>query len=141
MKNYKQISTKLGFIKHNGGLLFKKINNKKFEFKTKIKKIHLNKAKITHGGYICSIIDAGTGTAAHACSNKKTCVTISLDIKFISPTKLDDIIFGSVKVEKKTKSLIFLTCYLKANGKIVSFASGIWKILNRKISGTRFGDK
>ena len=38
MKKYKQISTKPGFIKHNGGLLFKKINNKKFEFKTKIKK-------------------------------------------------------------------------------------------------------
>ena len=32
-----------------------------------IKKIHLNRAKITHGGYICSIIDAGAGTAAHLC--------------------------------------------------------------------------
>ena len=139
MKKFIQISKKPGFLKHNGGLLFRKINNKKFEFKTKIKKIHLNKAKITHGGYICSIIDAGTGTAAHAHSNKKPCVTISLDIKFISPTKLDDIIFGSVKVEKKTKSLIFLTCTLKANRKIVSFASGIWKILNYKISGAGFG--
>ena len=39
MKKYIQISTKPGFLKNNGGLLFRKIKNNKFEFKTKIKKI------------------------------------------------------------------------------------------------------
>jgi len=50
-----------------------------FEFKTKIKRNHLNKAQITHGGYICSMIDAGSGTAAHYFTKSKSCVTISLD--------------------------------------------------------------
>ena len=62
-KKFEQLSNKPSYMKHNGGLLFRSINTKKFEFKTKIKKTHLNKAGITHGGYICTIIDAGAGTA------------------------------------------------------------------------------
>ena len=139
MKKFKQISKNPGFLKYNGGLLFRRVKKNFYEFKTKIKKNHLNKAKITHGGYICSIIDAGAGTAAHYCANKNPCVTISLSIKFISPTKLNDEIIGSVKVDKKTNSLVFLTCILKSNNKIVSSASGIWKILNYNISGAGFG--
>ena len=134
MKKFKQISSKPGFLKNNGGLLFRKIKNDKFEFKTKIKKIHLNKAKITHGGYICSIIDAGSGTAAYYCAKSKQCVTISLNIKFIDPTKLNDEIIGSVSIDKKTNSLVFLSCVLKSKNKIISTASGIWKILNYNIT-------
>ena len=133
MRKFIQISKKPGFLKNNGGLLFRKINSNKFEFKTKIKKIHLNKAKITHGGYICSIIDAGAGTAAHLSSKGKPCVTISLEIKFIAPTKYNDEIIGTITINKKTKSLIFLSCLLKSKNKTISISSGIWKTLNYKI--------
>ena len=54
--------------------------------------------KITHGGYICAIIDAGAGTAVYRNTSGKSCVTISLDIKFISMTKLNDEIKGKVKI-------------------------------------------
>jgi len=130
MKKYRQLSTKPGFLKNNGGLLFRKNNNNKFEFKTKIKKIHLNRANITHGGYICSIIDAGVGTAAYSFTNGKPCVTISLEIKFMTSTKLNDEIIGSISVYKKTKSLVFLSCVLKSKKKIIASSSGIWKILD-----------
>ena len=85
------------------------------------KKIHLNRAKITHGGYICSIIDAGAGTAAHFFAKGKPCVTISLDIKFISPTKLNDEIIGKVSINKKTKFFGFLSCILKSKNKIIAY--------------------
>ena len=130
MKKYKQLSKKSGFLKNNGGLLFRKNNNNKFEFKTKIKKIHLNRANITHGGYICSIIDAGVGTAAYSFTNGKPCVTISLEVKFMTSTKLNDEIIGSISVDKKTKSLVFLSCVLKSKKKTIASSSGIWKILD-----------
>ena len=138
-KKFKQISTKPGFLKNNGGLFFRKVGTNKFEFKTIIKKIHLNKAKNTHGGYICSIIDAGAGTAAHSCSSGKSCVTISLEIKFILPTKLNDEIIGLVSINKKTNSLIFLNCTLKSKKKIIATSSGIWKILNSKVGNIGYG--
>ena len=139
MKKFVQISTKPGFLKYNGGLLFRKISKNKFEFKARIKKIHLNRAKNVHGGYICSIIDAGSGTAAHSCINGKSCVTISLDVKFISPSKLNDVINGYVTISKKTNSLVFLSCILKSKKKIIASSTGIWKILNYKVSGSGYG--
>ena len=129
---FQQISLKPGFMKHNGGLLFRKISNKNYEFKTKITKKHLNRAGITHGGYIAAIIDAGAGTAAHRITNNKICVTISLDIKFIDSTKLGDEIIGKVNIQKMTKSLVFLICKLKSNKKIIATASGIWKKTNKE---------
>ena len=130
-KQFEQISIKNGFMKHNGGLLFKEISENEYEFKTIIKENHLNGIGITHGGYISSIIDSGAGTSAYRSANNSPCVTISLDIKFISATKLNDEIIGFVKVLKKTKSMIFLICHLKSNEKIIASASGVWKILNK----------
>ena len=130
-KEFEQISIKSGFMKHNGGLLFREISENEYEFKTTIKENNLNTAGITHGGYIASIIDSGAGTGAHRAANNSMCVTISLDIKFIGATKLGDEITGFVKILKRTKSMIFLICHLKNNEKIIASASGIWKILSK----------
>ena len=131
---FEQISIKQGFMKHNGGILFRKISDIEFEFKTTIDENKLNSAGITHGGYICSIIDAGSGTAAHRASNNSPCVTITLDIKFIDSTKIGDEIIGFTKIQKVTKSMVFLICHLKSNQRLIASASGVWKKLNKKIS-------
>ena len=128
-EEFEQISIKPGFMKHNGGLLFKIISENEYQFKSTINKNHLNKAGITHGGYIASLIDAGSGTAAHRATNTNSCVTVSLDIKYISPTKKSDQILGFIKILKKTKSMVFVICHLKCNNKIIASASGVWKIL------------
>ena len=132
-KDFEQLSIKPGYMKHNGGLLFKEISKKEYEFKTTIKENHLNSSGITHGGYIASIIDAGAGTGAHRATENLPCVTISLDIKFIGTTKLGDEVIGFTKIQKKTKSLVFLICHLECNGKMIASASGIWKLMEEPI--------
>ena len=129
---FEQISTKPGFMKHNGGIMFRNISETEYEFKTTINENHLNAAGITHGGFICSLVDAGAGTAAHRCAGQTPCVTISLDLKFIAATKIGDEIVGFTKILKKTKSMVFLICHLKSKDKIIASASGIWKILKTK---------
>ena len=131
--HFEQISLKPGFMKHNGGLLFKTISESEYEFKATIKENHLNAAGITHGGFIATFIDAGAGTAAHRIADQKPCVTISLEIKFISPINLGQELIGRTKIQKKTKSMVFLTCELTTENKIVATASGVWKIL--KLTG------
>jgi len=130
-EEFKQISTSNGFMKHNGGVLFRTISENEYEFKTKINENHLNAAKITHGGFIAALTDAGVGTAAHRTTGANICVTISLELKFISQVKLDQELIGLVKVQKKTKSLVFLTCELRADDKIAATASGVWKIIKK----------
>ena len=132
-KDFEQISLKPGFMKHNGGLLFKTISENEYEFKVTINENHLNAAGITHGGFIAAFVDAGAGTAAHRVADNKPCVTISLELKFISAIQLGQELVGTTKIQKKTKSMVFLTCELKVENKIVATASGVWKIL--KLSG------
>ena len=132
-ENFEQISLKPGFMKHNGGLLFKTISENEYEFKVTINENHLNTAGITHGGFIAALVDAGAGTAAHRSTDNNPCVTISLELKFISAVKIGQELFGRTKIQKKTKSMVFLTCELTAENKIVATASGVWKIL--KLSG------
>ena len=131
---FEQIRIKPGFMKHNGGVLFRTISENEYEFKSIINENHLNAAGITHGGYLSALIDAGAGTAAHRAADNAPCVTISLDIKFIGASKIGDEIIGRTKILKKTKTLVFLFCELKCNDKIITSASGVWKILKIKPS-------
>ena len=131
---FEQISLKPGFMKHNGGVLFRTISETEYEFKSTINKDHLNVAGISHGGYLSALIDAGAGTAAHRATGNAPCVTISLDLKFIGASKEGDEITGFARILKKTNTLVFLFCELRCNNKIITSASGIWKILKIKPS-------
>ena len=133
-EKFEQISLKQGFMKHNGGVLFRTISETEYEFKTIVNENHLNAAGITHGGYLSALIDAGAGTAAHRASGNAPWVTISLDLKFIGASKVGDEVTGFTRILKKTNTLVFLFCELKCNDKIITSASGIWKILKIKPS-------
>ena len=130
---FEQISLKPGFMKHNGGILFRTISENEYQFKAIINENHLNAAGITHGGFIAAFVDAGAGTAAHRSANNSPCVTISLELKFISAVKLGQELIGNTKIQKKTKTMVFLTSELTAGNRIVATASGVWKIL--KLTG------
>ena len=132
---FEQISLKPGFMKHNGGLLFKNISENEYQFKAIINEYHLNAAGITHGGFIAAFVDAGAGTAAHRSADGSPCVTVSLELKFISVVRLGQELIGNTKIQKKTKSMVFLTCELITEDKIVATASGVWKILKSPGAG------
>ena len=130
-EEFEQISKVSGFMRHNGGLYFRKISENFYEFKTTINDLHLNKRGITHGGFVCTLIDAGAGTAVYRSTNRQSCVTVSLDVKFIAPTLKGDEIIGNVEILKKTKSMVFVDCKLKKKSQIVAQASGVWKVFKK----------
>ena len=121
--------TNKGFMKHLGGLELKQISETQYEFIVEVKEIHLNTGKIAHGGFLSTIADTGMGTAAHRVAGDRRCVTINLDMKFISAGKLGDKLKGDVKILKKTKTLVFINCEISNDKEIVVSASGTWKIL------------
>ena len=130
-EEFEQISKVSSFMRHNGGLYFRKISENFYEFKTTINDLHLNKRGITHGGFVCTLIDAGAGTAVYRSTNHQSCVTVSLDVKFIAPTLKGDEIIGNVEILKKTKSMVFVDCKLKKKSQIVAQASGVWKVFKK----------
>jgi acyl-coenzyme A thioesterase PaaI-like protein len=127
MENFRNIS-KVGFMKHNGGLEFRKISDTEYEYTTTLQDFHMNASGTTHGGYIMSVLDSGMGTSAHQFI-KGIAVTISLNINFIGGSKPGDIILGYAKMKKQTSSLIFMYGELKCNDRLLATAEGIWKVI------------
>ena len=121
--------TNRGFMKYLGGLDLKKINDTYYEFTVEIKDMHLNTGQIAHGGFLSTIADTGMGTAAHQVAGDRRCVTINLNLKFITAAKLGERLNGKVKILKKTKTLVFINCEINNTKDIVVSASGTWKIL------------
>jgi len=122
--------TKKGFMQNIGDLSFKKIDETNYEFIIKVEEKFLNTGKIAHGGFIATIADTGMGNAAHIAAGNKRSVTVSLDIKYISASKLGDNLVGKVEVLKRTKTLVFINCKILNSNGIVATASGTWKILS-----------
>ena len=127
MENFRNIS-KVGFMKHNGGLEFRKISDTEYEYTTTLQDFHMNASGTTHGGYIMSVLDSGMGTSAHQFI-KGIAVTISLNINFIGGSKPGDIILGYAKMKKQTSSLIFMYGELKCEDRLLATAEGIWKVI------------
>ena len=120
----------IGFMKHNGGFQFRKISDSEYQFRTTILDFHLNSGGITHGGFIMSLMDSGMGTAAHRTIGPNgRGATISLDVKFISASYAGDILTGSARVLKKTRSLVFMRGELFCGDNLIATAEGIWKSL------------
>ena len=124
--------TKSGYSAHVGGLIGKKIDDSNYEYICEVKEIHLNTAKMAHGGFLMFVADTGMGNAAHQVSGNKRCVTISLEMKFITAASLGQKLLTKVKIQRKTNTLVFLFCELKCNNKIITSASGVWKILTKR---------
>tara|TARA_B110000967_G_C18518763_1_gene379997 strand:- start:49 stop:438 length:390 start_codon:yes stop_codon:yes gene_type:complete len=121
--------TNQGFMKYLGGLNLKRINDTEYEFSLEVKEMHLNTGKIAHGGFLSTIADTGMGTAAHQVAGDKRCVTINLDLKFITAAQLGERLNGKVKILKKTRTLVFINCEISNAKDIIVSASGTWKIL------------
>ena len=121
--------TNQGFMLSLGGLDLTKVDTSNYEFSVVIQEMHLNTGKIAHGGFLSTIADTGMGTAAHRVAGDRRCVTINLDIKFISAGMLSDNLKGVVKILRKTRTLVFINCEISNDKGIVVFAAGTWKIL------------
>ncbi len=121
--------TNSGYSKLVGGLKVKKIDDSNYEYHAEVKEMHLNTAGMAHGGFLTFIADTGMGNAAHRVAEGKRCVTISLEMKFISAGKPRDNLIAKVKVQKKTRTLVFLTCEIINSEGVVAVTSGVWKML------------
>lgn len=126
---FQQVSL-VGFMKHNGGLEFRALSESEYQFRARVQDIHLNPGGITHGGFIMSLMDSGMGTAAHrALGAPARAATISFDVKFIAASKTGDLLLGTAKVLRKTRSLVFMQGEIRCGEELIATAEGIWKVL------------
>lgn len=94
----------------------------------KIEKRHCNAQGICHGGTLLAFLDTALGYVGAAASGLDLGgPTISITANFVCPAREGDWIESRVKVEKKSRSMMFVQGKVISGGETNAFASAVYK--------------
>lgn len=89
---------------------------------------HMNGAGTVHGGMLMTFLDTSMSRTSRLISEAKGTATVSLTCDFVAPAKLGDVIESRVRVTRRTRTIVFLSCELVTGDKLLMVGSGVWKI-------------
>jgi len=90
---------------------------------------HLNGSGTVHGGLLMTLADISMSRTSRLISGAASCSTVALNCDFVGPGRLGDVIESRVRATRQTRTLVFLSAELSAPGRIVTTATGLWKII------------
>jgi len=96
---------------------------------------HTNARGVAHGGMVMTFLDAALGCAAADACGRQPIATVTLNVDFVGPGHLGDWVVARTNITRRTRSLIFVTGDLVAEGgdgaaaTKVATASAIFKVL------------
>jgi len=89
---------------------------------------HMNGAGTVHGGMLMTFMDTSMSRTSRLISDAKSTATVSLTCDFVAPAKLGDLIESRVRVTRRTRTIVFLSCELVCGERVLMVGSGVWKI-------------
>jgi acyl-coenzyme A thioesterase PaaI-like protein len=90
---------------------------------------HMNAAGSVHGGLLMTFADIAMSRTSRLASGAKSCSTVSVSCDFVSVGRLGDLIDIRVRVTRQTRTLVFLSAEIAANGAVLMVANGLWRIV------------
>jgi uncharacterized protein (TIGR00369 family) len=90
---------------------------------------HMNAAGSVHGGLLMTFADIAMSRTSRLTSGAKSCSTVSVSCDFVSAGRLGDLIEIRVRVTRQTRTLVFLSSEIIANGAVLMVANGLWRIV------------
>ncbi|MFZ3034041.1 MAG: PaaI family thioesterase [Parvibaculum sp.] len=93
---------------------------------------HLRADGGVHEGMMMTFADAFLGGAAWRGSGSSPCVTMSLQASFLADIKRGDLVECRTKVEKRTRSVMFVSASFTVDGEPVMTATSLWKVLGAR---------
>lgn len=120
-----------GFNAHIGPVLLKDgaAPDAPDRFQIQLRPHMLNGADMAHGGFLMSVADIIMGYSVHEATGGQPASTVTLNCDFVSAAKGDALLLGRTHITRRTRSLVFVSAELAADGKPVLAVSGIWKVL------------
>lgn len=91
---------------------------------------HLNRVKIVHGGMLTAFADMTMGAVLRV--NGLAGVTVRMTQDLMAPCHLDDWVEGRAAASRITKTMVFVECEVRANGRLALTASGVFRCLRRR---------
>ncbi|MCP5433328.1 MAG: PaaI family thioesterase [Alphaproteobacteria bacterium] len=90
---------------------------------------HLNGAGSVHGGMLMTFADAALGTAIWRLTSRVPSVTVSMQIDFLKPARLGDLVETAPILTRRTRSILFVRATFEVGGEPVLHATSLWKVL------------
>jgi len=109
------------------GPMFQKMVQSKFQFCFPTLPKHKNRNHVLQGGALLTFCDRVLGVVARAESSTPKTATIQLNMDFIHPIKIGEVVESSPILVKDSKHLLFVKGTFYVKDTVVGEASGIWK--------------
>lgn len=90
---------------------------------------HLNGSGNVHGGLLMTFADISMSQTARAATGAPGCNTVSMTCDFVGPGKAGETLACSVRVTRKTRTLVFMSADIVSGDRPVAVATGLWKIV------------
>lgn len=120
-----------GFSAHVG-TIYEKGTDEDFVRALPIEEHHLNPEGVVHGGVLLSFMDYVIYRAiGDEISHDVIFSTVNLNTNFLAAAKVGEIVFGSGKISRKTKSVIFAEGLLYTEDRDIMTGMGVWKIISK----------
>ena len=117
-----------GFL-HLVGPLWQRLADGAYEFALVTEDKHHNRRGLVQGGVLMTFADRSSGMTARFVSGRPTLATVQMDTHFVDSGKIGEILYSKPRVVRSTRSLIFTTTEVTADGRCIAMASGVFKIL------------
>ncbi|HTQ13526.1 MAG TPA: PaaI family thioesterase [Rhizomicrobium sp.] len=89
---------------------------------------HMNGAGTIHGGMLMSFADTAMSRTTRIATGAGGVSTVALNCDFVAAGKLGEVIEARVRITRQTRTMVFLSAELKAGGRTLLVATGLWKI-------------
>ena len=85
-----------------------------------------------HGGALMTFADIALGCRVGEALGHSRCVTLQLQLQFVSTGKSGELIVCRPELVRATAQVLFMRGLISAGGRTVASAEGMWKVLDRK---------
>ena len=92
---------------------------------------HHNSARFVHGGMLMAFADRGLSRTARQNDTTRLQATLQLDVHFIAPARIGEMVEMDCYVIRQTLSLFFVDGTMLVKGETVATARGVWKIISK----------
>lgn len=89
---------------------------------------HLNATGVVHGGMLCTLLDHVVSMVAWEANDRKPCVTVSIDVQFLSKARAGDFIVARAEIVRKAGTLAFMRGALTVDEQAMAAATAILKV-------------
>jgi acyl-coenzyme A thioesterase PaaI-like protein len=90
---------------------------------------HKNRRGVVQGGMLATLADRSLGRAARFENPEQRQATVQIDLHFIDAVQIGEFVQARGKVQRRTRSLIFVAGALEVDTRIVASSMAIFKLL------------